>query len=152
MGVHADVACHRILFLRYISVAGMRVCPSPAGQDHLFLQIVVTGIALGDWAVVLAVVVYLAAGGRAASDDKSAPPLPSGREPFAIVTRLELLRGINPEQANELLAEFHGVSIGYCEAMQSSGAVGVEFVLANVGTAAVQSTISANQIFTLMLA
>jgi hypothetical protein len=60
MRVNADLADHRILFLGYITVAVLCVCPRPTGQNHLFLQIVVTGIALRNWALVLAVIVYLA--------------------------------------------------------------------------------------------
>jgi hypothetical protein len=59
--VNADLTGHRILFLKYVSVAILRVGPRPAGQDHLLLQIIVAGVALGDRAVVLAVVGNLAA-------------------------------------------------------------------------------------------
>jgi hypothetical protein len=98
MRVNADFAGHRILFLRYVSIAILRVGPRPAGQGHLFLQIVVAGIALRDWAVVLAVVVYLAARDRAPGDD-SHQCFSRQRpwKPFAVVTGLELLWRINPE-------------------------------------------------------
>jgi hypothetical protein len=71
MSVNADLAGHRILFLRYVSVAVLRVRPRPADQNHLLLQIVVAGIALRDWVVVLAVVVYLTARDRASGDDSN---------------------------------------------------------------------------------
>ena len=112
MSVNAGLACYRILFLRYVSVAVLRIGPRPAGQDHLFLQIVVTGIALRDWALVLVVIVYLTARDRPAGDDSNQRrSCHRARKPFAVVTRLELLRRINPEQANELLAKLHGVAI-----------------------------------------
>src|ERR1700674_4523970 len=108
MCVNTDLAGHRILFLRYVSIAVLRVGPRPAGQHHLFLQIVVAGIALRDWAVILAVIVYLAARDRAAGDNPSQRfSCQRPRKRFAVVTRPELLRRINPEKADELLAELN---------------------------------------------
>src|SRR5882757_2105222 len=126
MCVNANLAGHRILFLGYVSLAVLGVGPRPAGQDHLFLQIVAACIALHDRAVVLAVVVNLAARNRASGDDSNqrfSRQWP--RKPFAVVTRLELLRRINPEQADELLAELNGVAIGDREAMRGPRAVDV---------------------------
>jgi hypothetical protein len=40
---------------------------------------------------------------EAGSDERERPP-------FAVVTRLELLRRINPESVDELLAKLHGVA------------------------------------------
>jgi hypothetical protein len=51
MRVHADLASHRILFFRYVSVAVLHIGPRPAGQNHLLLQIVSAGIALRHWSL-----------------------------------------------------------------------------------------------------
>jgi hypothetical protein len=66
---------------------------------------------LRDGAVVLAVKVHLAARDWAAGnegDESLGRQRP--RKPFAVVTRLELLWGINPEQANELTTKLYCVS------------------------------------------
>jgi len=45
--------------------------------------------------------------------------------PFAVVTRLELLRSINPEQTDALTTKFHGIAVRDCETMRRSSAVDV---------------------------
>ena len=126
MRVNADLADHRIPFLGYISVAVLRIGPRPAGKDHLLLQIIVAGIALRDRAVVLAVIVYFAARDRPAANDpnqcfsRQRPP-----KSFAVVTRLEFFRRINPKQANDLTTKLHGIAIRDSEAVRGSFAVDI---------------------------
>jgi hypothetical protein len=103
------------LFLRYVSVAILRIGPRPASQHHLFLQIIVAGMACATGRLFL----VIAARDRAAGDDLNQRFRQRSRKPFAVVTRLALLRGINPEQADDLLTELDGVAFGDCEAVSA---------------------------------
>ena len=109
-----------------ILVAVGGIGPRPSGTYHQCLQVIPAGKADRDRTRVLPVIVDLVTRHGTASDeiDESLRRQRTGI-PVAAVARLELLRSINPEQADALLAEFHGIAIRDRKAMQSSSAVGI---------------------------
>ena len=126
MSVNANaVRCHPSLGVGVLVAEG-GIGPRPAGTYHQRLKVILACKAHCYGTVVLVVILHLVTRHWAAGDesDKSLRRQRTG-VPFAVVTGLELLRRVNPEQANKLLAELYGVAIGYCEAKQSSGAVDI---------------------------
>jgi len=126
MGVDADTArCSPSLRIN-ILVAERGIGPRPTSTYHQSLEVVPASKADRDGTVILAVIVHLVTGHRAAGNETDESLCRQrARIPVATVTRLSFLGSIDAEKTDELPAELHGIAVRDGKAVRGSRAVGV---------------------------
>jgi hypothetical protein len=149
MCVNANAArCRPSLGIDILVTEG-GIGPSPAGTYHQRLKVVLASKADRDRAVVLVVIIHLVTGHWAARDEIH-EGLRRQRTgiPVAVIARLPLLGSVDAEQADALTKNFTVSPSDTEKPCEVPVPLVSESVWANAGTAAVQSKISAKQIFT----
>ena len=109
-----------------ILVAEAGIGPRPTSTYHQSLEVVPASKADRDGTVILAVIVHLVTGHRAAGDetDESLCRQRAGI-PVAAVARLPVLGSVDSEQADALTTELHGIAVRYREPVRDTRAVGI---------------------------
>ena len=112
MRMYTHLAGSRVALSLDVSIAIVDESPCPAGSNHLFLKVVIAGIASRHRLVVSFVEFDLVASYRAAID-KTFECLLRQRawQPLSVITRLLFLRCVDAEQAHELLGVLQGSAI-----------------------------------------
>jgi hypothetical protein len=112
MAMHASLPDDSVSLFRRVSIAVAPEGPCPPGGDHHCLEVVVTGVALGNRATGPSIVVNLPAVYGAPGDEVLKRLL--GKRPgmpLTVVTGLPLLGCVDAEQPHKLGAESHGIAI-----------------------------------------
>ena len=111
MAVHSGLSDDSVSLFRRVAAVGPEG-PRPAGGNHHCLEIVVTGVALGNRATDPSVIVNLPAAHGAPCDEVLKRFL--GKRtgvPPTVITGLPFLGCVDAEQRHELRAKSHGIAI-----------------------------------------
>jgi hypothetical protein len=112
VAMHSSLPDDSVLLFRRVSAAVAPEGPRPPGGNHHCLEVVVTGVALGNRPTVLSIIVNLAAVHGAPCDEVLKRLL--GKRtgvPSAVIAGLRFLGCVDAEQPHELRAESHGIAI-----------------------------------------
>ena len=112
MAVHSSLPNYGVSLFRRVSAAVAPEGPRPPGGNHHCLEVVVTGVALGNRASILSIRINLPAvhGGALREVLKRLLGKRTGAPP-AVITGLLFLGCVDAEQPHDLRAESHRVSV-----------------------------------------
>jgi hypothetical protein len=112
MAVHSSLSDDSVLLFRRVSAAIAPEGPRPPGGNHHCLEIVVTGVALGNRPTVLSIIVNLPAVHGAPCDEVLKRLLGKRtRVPPAVIAGLLFLGCVNAAQPHKLRAESHRIAV-----------------------------------------